>query len=56
VTILTREDIDLLQTLTNEAAVAIENSRLWGQMKKEETVRTNLARYLSPQIVDQIIE
>jgi hypothetical protein len=27
-----------------------------GQMKKEETVRTNLARYLSPQIVDQIIE
>jgi adenylate cyclase len=25
-------------------------------MKKEETVRTNLARYLSPQIVDQIIQ
>jgi hypothetical protein len=52
----TREDIELLQTLTNEAASAIENARLCEQMKKEETVRTNLARYLSPQIVDQIIE
>jgi len=52
----TREDIDLLQTLTDEATVAIENARLCEQMRKEVTVRTNLARYLSPQIVDQIIE
>jgi adenylate cyclase len=51
----TREDIDLLETLTNHGAVAIENARLAEQMKKEETVRTNLSRYLSPQIVDQII-
>ena len=51
----TREDIDLLNTLANHGAVAIENARLAEQMKKEETVRTNLARYLSPQIVDQII-
>jgi adenylate cyclase len=52
----TREDIDLLNTLANSGAVAIENARLAEQMKKEETVRTNLARYLSPQIVDQIIK
>jgi len=52
----TRDDIDLLQTLANEGAVAIENARMVEQMRKEETVRTNLARYLSPQIVDQIIE
>jgi class 3 adenylate cyclase len=51
----TREDIDLLNTLANHGAVAIENAKLVEQMKKEETVRTNLARYLSPQIVDQII-
>jgi class 3 adenylate cyclase len=50
-----REDVDLLNTLANHGAVAIENARLAEQMKKEETVRTNLARYLSPQIVDQII-
>ncbi len=52
----TREDIDLLTTLANQGAVAIENAKLAEQMKKEETVRTNLARYLSPQIVDQIIQ
>jgi class 3 adenylate cyclase len=51
-----REDIDLLRTLANQGAVAIENARLVDQMKSEEAVRTNLARYLSPQIVDQIIK
>ena len=51
----TREDIDLLETLGNQGAVALENARLAVQMKQEEGVRANLARYLSPQIVDQII-
>ena len=50
-----REDIELLTTMADQAAVAIENAQLAEQMKKEETVRTNLARYLSPQIVDQIV-
>jgi len=36
-------------------AVAIQNAKLLDQMKAEEAVRTNLARYLSPQIVDQVI-
>lgn len=52
----TREEVELLETLANQGAVALENSRLADQMQKEEMVRTNLARYLSPQIVDQIIE
>lgn len=51
-----REDIDLLRTLANQGAMAIKNARLIDQMKSEEAVRTNLARYLSPQIVDQIIK
>lgn len=51
-----REDINLLKTMANQGAVAIENSRLADQMKSEEAVRTNLARYLSPQIVDQVIK
>jgi adenylate cyclase len=50
------EDIDLLRTLATQGAVAIENARMAEQMKNEELVRTNLARYLSPQIVDQIIK
>ncbi len=52
----TREDIDLLETLANQGAVALANAGLADQMKKDEGVRTNLARYLSPQIVDKIIE
>jgi len=36
--------------------VAIENAKLAERMQKEEVVRTNLARYLSPQIVDRIVQ
>jgi class 3 adenylate cyclase len=50
-----REDIHLLETLANQGAVAIENAKMAEQMKKEEIVRTNLSRYLSPQIVEQVI-
>jgi adenylate cyclase len=52
----TREDIDLLETLTNQGAIAIENARLAEQMEKELIVRTNLSRYISPQVVEQIIK
>ena len=52
----TREDVDLLTTLASHGAVAIENAILAEQMKKEEAVRTNLSRYLSPQIVDRIVQ
>lgn len=51
----TREDIDLLSTLANSGAVAIENAKLVDQIKKEEIIRTNLSRYLSPQVVEDII-
>jgi len=51
-----REDIELLRTLANQGAVAIQNAKLVDQMKAEEAVRTNLARYISPQIVDQVIK
>jgi adenylate cyclase len=51
----TREDVELLETLANHGAVAIKNAKLAEQMKKEEAVRANLARYLSPQIVEQVI-
>jgi len=50
-----REDINLLKTMANQGVVAIQNAKLAEQMKNEEMVRANLARYLSPQIVDQVI-
>jgi adenylate cyclase len=52
----TMDDQELLSTLSVQGAVAIANSMLVEQMKKEEVVRTNLSRYLSPQAVEQIIE
>ncbi len=52
----TREDVELLTTLASHGAVAIENANLAEQMKKEEAVRTSLSRYLSPQIVDRIVQ
>jgi class 3 adenylate cyclase len=51
----TPDDLELLSTLTGQGAVALQNSNLVDQMKKEEIVRTNLSRYLSPQIVDRVI-
>ena len=52
----TPDDQELLSTMAHQGTVAIENAKLVDQMKSEEAVRTNLARYLSPQIVDQIIK
>jgi class 3 adenylate cyclase len=52
----TMDDQELLCTLSVQGAVAIENSRLVEQMKKEEIVRTNLSRYLSPHTVEQVIK
>ncbi len=49
------DDCELLDTLARQGAMAIQNAILVQQMKKEENVRTNLARYLSPQIVEKII-
>ena len=51
----TTDDHELLSTLAHHGAMAIENAKFVEQMKKDEIVRTNLARYLSPQIVDHII-
>lgn len=51
----TNDDRELLTTLSSHGAVAIKNALLIEQMKREEMVRANLARYLSPQVVEQII-
>jgi adenylate cyclase len=52
----TPDDQELLSTMARQGVVAVENALLVELMKKEETVRANFARYLSPQIVDQIIK
>ncbi len=51
----TRGDIELLMTLAGQGAVALENARRAESMRDEEVVRTRLSRYLSPQVVDQVV-
>lgn len=51
----TADDQELLSTMAHQGVVAIQNSMLVGQMKKDEVVRVNLARYLSPHIVDRVM-
>ena len=49
------QDIDMAKMLYTRGAVAIDNAQLVEQMKKREEVRSNLVRYLSPQIVDRVV-
>lgn len=51
----TESDLELLATLASQGALTLENARLINDIKREESVRTNLARYLSPQIVEEVI-
>ncbi|UCG38569.1 MAG: CHASE2 domain-containing protein [bacterium] len=52
----TDSDLRLLLSYSTQTAYFLESQELAEQMKEEEKVRTNLARYLSPQIVDQVID
>jgi len=52
----TPDDQELLSTMARQGVAAIENSMLVEQMKKDDAVRVNLARYLSPQIVERVIK
>jgi class 3 adenylate cyclase len=58
----TREDVDLLRTLSGEASIALENSRLFNdladslkQVQMLETVKSNLAKFV-PETVKSMVE
>jgi len=48
------DDLNFLVALANEAAIAIENAKLYKNIEKETRIRTNLQRFFSPSIVDEI--
>jgi adenylate cyclase len=52
----TDSDLRLLLSYATQTAYFLESKEMAEQMKEEETVRTNLARYLSPQSGEQIID
>jgi adenylate cyclase len=50
------EDMYFLSAFANQAAVAIANAKLFDDVRREERLRTSLQRYLSPNIVDEMVQ
>ena len=51
----TKEDEKLLNTFACHAAIAIENAKLYENIREEERKRGIYQRFLSPQIVDEVM-
>ncbi|MBP0030406.1 adenylate/guanylate cyclase domain-containing protein [Roseofilum sp. Guam] len=49
-------DLKLLTALTSQTANAMENARLHNYQLQEERIKSNLERYMSPQLVKAIID
>jgi adenylate cyclase len=49
------EDMYFLSAFANQAAVAITNAKLFDDVRREERLRTSLQRYLSPNLVDDMV-
>ncbi len=52
----TDDSVEFLTNFANQAAIAIENARLYENVRKETAVRMTLQRYFSPSVVDDIME
>ena len=50
------EDVAIIDSLASQAAIAIENARLYRDIQIEVRRRNNLQRYLSPSLVEQVID
>lgn len=50
------EDLELFASMAQQSAMAIENVRLYEQMLETEKKRANLGRFLSPAIVEKIMQ
>ncbi len=50
------EDMYFLSAFANQAAVAITNAKLFDDVRREERMRTSLQRYLSPNLVDDMLK
>jgi adenylate cyclase len=49
------DDLKLLTAFADQAAIAIDNARLYQEIEAETKQRENLSRYLSPDIVEKIL-
>ncbi|RME04717.1 MAG: FHA domain-containing protein [Planctomycetota bacterium] len=51
-----QEDLELLTSICNMASVAISNAKLYDNIKVETERRTNFERFLSPNVVEQVMQ
>ncbi|NVB38230.1 GAF domain-containing protein [Pseudenhygromyxa sp. WMMC2535] len=49
------EDLELLSAFAAQAAIAIDNARLYERLKRESTLRSNLMRFFPPTAVAQLM-
>ncbi len=52
----TADDLMMLTSISAQAAIAIKNADLFETVESETQVRTQLARYLSPDVVEGVLE
>lgn len=52
----TNDDLDLLCAIANQIAIRIKQEELYGNLKREALLRSNLERYHSPDVVEMIIK
>ncbi len=52
----TEEDLELLTSIAPQVAVAIRNTQLMQEVEKEAETRSGLQRYISPDLVELIME
>lgn len=52
----TEEDLRLLTGVSNQAALAVENARLYATIQNQAKQRANFERFLSPNVVEQIVD
>lgn len=51
-----KNDLDFLSAFANQAAVAIENSSLFGELERQAVARNNLLRFFPPATASRIME
>lgn len=50
-----QDNLELLTGIASQAAIAIENAKLIQEVQRETETRNHLQRYLSPELVDQVV-
>lgn len=51
-----QEDLDFLSAFANQAAVALENASLYGELEQQAVVRNTLLRFFPPKTIGRIMQ